>query len=179
MTSMRLPSRLHVILAGAALVLSACPAAPGPAQVEADRQTLDICTVAYVIDGDTLECEDAWRIRLIGIDAPELDQAPFGAAARAALERLAPRGAQLRVTTDVERIDRFGRTLAYLYSSDGTFINEAMARNGFAVDLTIRPNVAHSDAIRRAVAAARAAGAGLWTKGGFDCTPAAHRNAYC
>ena len=27
--------------------------------------------------------------------------------------------------------------------------------------------------------AARAAGAGLWTKGGFECPPAAHRNAYC
>jgi endonuclease YncB( thermonuclease family) len=42
------------------------------------------CTVERVIDGDTLVCADAGRVRLLLIDAPELDQGPFGEVARVA-----------------------------------------------------------------------------------------------
>jgi micrococcal nuclease len=165
-------------LAAAALVLLACPPAPGQQLQDATAQETT-CIVAHVLDGDTLDCRGGPRIRLIGIDAPEMDQAPFGAAARAALANLARQGAHLRAVIGVERLDRHGRTLAYLYDADGTFINVAMARNGYAVDLPIPPNVRHAAAIRTAVAAARESGAGLWRIDGFACLPARHRRRLC
>ena len=173
--------RFHVrlrALAAAALVLLACP--PAPAQQPHAAAALETtCIVAHVLDGETLDCRGGPRIRLIGIDAPEMDQAPFGAAARAALASLARPGAHLRAVIGVERLDRHGRTLAYLYAADGTFINVAMARNGYAVELPIRPNVRHAAAIRTAVAAARGSGAGLWRIDGFACLPARHRRRLC
>ena len=72
-------------------------------------------------------------------------------------------GTRIRLVYDVERLDRFGRTLAYVYKlTDGVFVNLALARNGFAMQATFPPNVAHAEEFRSAVAAARDANLGLW-----------------
>lgn len=164
----------HALASGAALLVAVTPSAPAPLAGPDEA-----CTVERVVDGDTLDCSGGPRIRLIGIDAPELDQVPYGPAARAELDRLARQGTRVRIVLDQERFDRYGRTLAYVHTADGTFINVALARRGYAVDLTVRPNVRHAGSIRSAVAAARAAGAGLWSLGGFDCLPAQHRRQLC
>ena len=165
------------LVAVAAILLATVSAIPDSPNFH--RQPGETCTVAFVIDGDTLECRGGPRVRLIGIDAPEMDQEPYGWAARAALDSLARRGAQLRMVVGVERFDSRGRTLGYLYAPDGTFINLAMVRRGYAVDLAIRPNVEHAAALRAAAAAARSSGAGLWRAGGFDCLPARRRRNLC
>lgn len=134
----------------------------------------DDTTVARIIDGDTLEVAGGTRIRLIGVDTPEVSghQGCFGARASAHLARLLPPGTALRLVYDAERHDRYGRTLAYLYRmSDGLFVNLAIARDGFGQQLTIAPNLAHAEEIRAGVADARAAGRGLW--GACATTPAA------
>jgi hypothetical protein len=41
-------------------------------------------------------------------------------------------------------------------------VNQAVARNGFAQQLTVGPNVAHAEVFRAAVAEARSATLGLW-----------------
>ena len=47
---------------------------------------------------------------------------------------------------DVQRLDPYGRTLAYVYKlTDGVFVNLAIARNGFAHQATFPPNVAHAE----------------------------------
>jgi len=61
-----------------------------------------------VVDGDTIRCADGTRVRLLQIDAPEMDQGPFGRAAGAFLEALTPPGRVVRLETDVERRDRYG-----------------------------------------------------------------------
>ena len=62
-----------------------------------------------------------------------------------------------------EARDRYGRLLAYLYRvEDGTFVNLALAQEGFAQTLTIPPNVAYADRFAAAVAEARSARRGLW-----------------
>lgn len=174
---MRYAHLLRRLLPVAAILLATASASPELGDFH--RQPAETCTVAFVLDGDTLECRGGPRVRLIGIDAPEMDQEPFGRAARAALDSLAPRGARLRMVVGVERFDGRGRTLGYLYAPDGTFINLAMVRRGYAVDLAIRPNVAHAGAFRAAAAAARSSGAGLWRSGGFDCLPARRRRQLC
>ncbi len=120
--------------------------------------------VASITDGDTFRTEDGERVRLIGIDTPEVDgEACFATEATAALTRLAPPGTEVVLEIDVEETDRFGRTLAYVHRvADDLLVNLELARLGVAVQLTVPPNVARAEEIGRVVAEARDAGRGLW-----------------
>lgn len=89
------------------------------------------CRAQTVHDGDTLTalCGPLrLRIRLLGIDAPEMGQMPYGEAARQALAR------RLHgvFTADIVGTDVYGRALAVLYD-DGGDVNEWLLRQGFAV----------------------------------------------
>ena len=128
----------------------------------------DDSSVVRVIDGDTIEVTGGTRVRLIGVDTPEtVDPGSpvecFGPEATRYANELVPPGTRVRLVYDVQRRDSFGRTLAYVYKlSDGVFVNLAMARNGFAQQDTVPPNVAHAEEFRAAAAGARTAGLGLW-----------------
>lgn len=137
------------------------------------------CIVARVIDGDTLACEGGERVRLLLIDTPEMDQGDFGRRARRYLLELAPPGTPLHLEHDLQTQDRYGRTLAYLYTPDGRMLNEEMARAGFAVALVYPPNVKYVERIRAAVAAARKARLGLWATSAFECAPVDFRAGRC
>ncbi|MGH3849146.1 MAG: thermonuclease family protein, partial [Pseudonocardiaceae bacterium] len=110
--------------------------------------------VASITDGDTLRIQDGTRIRLIGIDTPERGDCYF-TEATARMAALVPPGTRVRLEYDVERTDRYGRELAYVYRlPDQLFVNEAMAAEGFALQLTIAPDVEHAETFRVAVASA-------------------------
>ena len=70
------------------------------------------------------------------------------------MRRLLPLGARVRYSLGVERRDRYGRALAYLYTGDGRFVNLLLVRRGYAQPLTIPPNDRFA---ARFVAAARRA----------------------
>ena len=119
-------------------------------------------SVVRVIDGDTIEVSGGTRIRLIGVDTPETGDC-FSAEATRYANELLPAGTRVRLVYDVQRLDAFGRTLAYVYKlADGVFVNVAVAGNGFAQQLTVPPNVARAEEFRAAVARARTANLGLW-----------------
>lgn len=128
----------------------------------------DDSAVVRVIDGDTIEVTGGTRVRLIGVDTPETVEPGrpvecFGPEATRYANELLPAGTRVRLSYDVQRQDSFGRTLAYVYKlSDGVFVNLAMARNGFAQQDTVPPNVAHAEEFRAAAASARSASLGLW-----------------
>jgi len=96
--------------------------------------------VVKIIDGDTIivKFEGGERsVRLLGIDSPELgkDGSPPEYAAHEAkkfLEKLIL-GKKVRLRFDLEREDRYGRLLCYVYSSDGTLVNELLVREGLAL----------------------------------------------
>ncbi len=46
---------------------------------------------------------------------------------------------------DVQQFDKYGRILAYIYLEDGTFVNAWLVENGYAVVMTVPPNVKHQD----------------------------------
>lgn len=121
-----------------------------------------------VIDGDTIEITGGTRVRLIGVDTPETVEPGttvqcFGPEATRYANEIVPPGTRVRLVYDVARTDGFGRTLAYVYKlDDGLFVNRAVARNGFALQSTVAPNVAHAEEFRLAVAEARDANLGLW-----------------
>lgn len=98
--------------------------------------------VREVVSGDTVMLESRTRVRLLGITAPpaETTLRPLtprgratrasGAAAREALQQLVG-GRRVRLDFDYTRRDRFGRLLAYVHLSDGTFVNAELLRRGF------------------------------------------------
>ncbi|MBK9179072.1 MAG: thermonuclease family protein [Acidimicrobiales bacterium] len=128
-------------------------------------------TVERVVDGDTIVVDlggRSERVRLIGIDTPEsVDPRRsvecFGREAAAFTASLLPAGTPVRLVRDVEARDRYDRLLAYVYRQpDGLFVNAELARQGYALPLTIPPNVAHGDELRALAAEARDVGRGLW-----------------
>lgn len=141
------------------------PIAPPSTTVALGIPAGDDTTVSRVIDGDTIEVAGGTRIRFIGIDTPETSTGPdcFGPEATTETRRLLPVDQRVRLVYDAERLDRFGRTLAYVYSlPDGLFVNLTLAERGFAVQATFPPNVAHVEEFRAATADARTSSRGLW-----------------
>jgi micrococcal nuclease len=124
-----------------------------------------------VVDGDTVMVSRGTkgkRVRLIGIDAPESvdPRRPVGCFGREASQRmftLLPPGTPVRLVYDVERTDRYGRTLAYVYRRpDGLFVNAALVEEGYAAVATYPPNVVHADEFVALARQAREARLGLW-----------------
>lgn len=137
------------------------------------------CVVANVVDGDTLDCSDGRRIRLLLIDAPEIGQGSFGALAKQVLEGLAPLGATLAVEVDVVLADRYGRTLAHLLDGSGRSVNRQLLEMGVAVVSIYPPNVRHVDEYRVAAAEAQSSRRGLWALDAFSCSPSDFRAGTC
>jgi micrococcal nuclease len=73
-------------------------------------------------------------------------------------------GEKVTLEYDVEKKDRYGRSLAYAYLDDGTFVNAKILEEGYAQVMTIPPNVKHSDYFRRLAKQAREKGKGLWAE---------------
>jgi micrococcal nuclease len=128
-------------------------------------------TVTYVVDGDTFYMNDSTghnlKVRLIGIDAPETRNnahGPKGLYAQEAKAWLKERilGQTIRLELDVQRLDKYGRTLAYVFLPDGTFINAELIKTGCAVLYTVPPNVKYADSFYRLQRQARDSGVGLW-----------------
>ncbi len=89
--------------------------------------------VDSVRDGDTILLEDGRRVRLVQVDAPELGRECHGDEAAAALARLAPPGAELRLERDprLDDVDRHGRLLRYAFAGT-TNLNVEIVRAGTA-----------------------------------------------
>lgn len=146
---------------------------PAPAAAEEGRGVRlppgDDTTVTRVVDGDTFVVAGGERVRLIGIDTPETvhPRRPvecFGREASRFLTGLIPPGTPVRLVYDVERLDRYSRTLAYVYRlSDGLFVNAEMVRRGYAQIYTVPPNVAHVEELLAVQREARQAARGLWS----------------
>ncbi len=129
--------------------------------------------VVHVSDGDTIVVElegRKERVRLIGVDAPEKAQKPWGPRAKAFTMALVL-GKTVRLELDVQERDKYGRLLAYVFI-DGTFVNLELLKAGYAVLYTVPPNVKHVQAFRQAQVEAREKGVGVWSLvGGLKETP--------
>lgn len=136
-------------------------------------QSRILATVSGVVDGDTirvrLDSGDAVTVRLIGIDTPETKHPTrpvqcFGAEASAKTAALLPVGTRVDLEMDVQPYDRYGRTLAYVWRDGGAMmVNQELAAEGYALQLTIPPNVRYAEQFSAAVQVARENRLGLWS----------------
>jgi len=129
----------------------------GPTQPP-DTQT---ATVVNVVDGDTIEVSDGRRVRYIGINTPERNQPYYAEASN--INRQLTAGKTIQLELDIESIDQYGRTLAYVWA-DGVLVNLEIVRQGYANAFTVPPNVKYEAQFRNAERDAREAGRGLWTE---------------
>ena len=138
--------------------------------------------VVKVHDGDTVTLMINGRMRktrLIGIDAPEMNQRPWGRKAKEHLIDIMNHTSWLvTVETDEVNQDKYGRVLAYLRTNNNELVNERMVRDGFAVLFTIRPNVRYRAALSRAQRLAQQEMKGIWGPNGLKEAPVKYREKH-
>ena len=135
--------------------------------------------VKRAVDGDTLLLETGERVRLIGVDTPEIhesdklyrDSKRSGENTRTIkamgqkaylFTRNLVEAKYVRLEFDLEKYDKYDRLLAYVYLEDGTFVNAEIVKQGYASLMTIPPNVRYSDLFLRLYREARENKRGLW-----------------
>jgi len=123
--------------------------------------------VTRVVDGDTIILDGNERVRIIGVDTPETKhpQKPveyFGKEAAAFTKRMVE-GKKVRLEYDWQKQDRYGRTLAYVYLDDGTFLNAELIKQGYGFAYTKFP-FKYLDEFRQYEREARENNRGLWKK---------------
>ncbi|MBI3378107.1 MAG: thermonuclease family protein [Nitrospirae bacterium] len=138
--------------------------------------------VIKVHDGDTVSVILNGRkekVRLIGMDAPEIKQKPWGTKARKHLEKmLTASNRTVILEFDVERRDKYGRLLCYIFTPDRKMLNIQMVKDGYAVLLTIPPNIKYVDELRMAENEARQHRRGIWNSNGFKESPGDYRKKH-
>jgi micrococcal nuclease len=134
------------------------------------------CNIIKVNDGDTVTLmlnDKSRRCRLIGIDAPEIGQEPWGTKAKEHLRQLL-KEQYWRVSVEVgsdEHYDKYKRLLVYLWTKDNRLINEQMVLDGYAVLFTYRSNSKYKDRLARAQKIAQEKQIGIWGQDGLTETP--------
>lgn len=149
-------------------LLYSCETATQPTLVISAPEYLP---VKKIVDGDTFWADDGTpkgiKVRLIGIDAPESRKSfkkevgVYGKESKAYLTKLL-KGKKVKLVYDIDPLDQFGRTLAYAYLEDGTFVNADLIKNGYAIILTVPPNIKFADHFYRLQQKARESKKGLW-----------------
>ena len=147
----------RALAAVAALALAACASGPETAAEDA--------RVARVVDGDTIELAGGERVRLVQVDAPEAQEDEcYAAESAAALERLLPPGAPIRLEADprLDDIDRFDRLLRYVHRDDVNVNLELVRRGAASVWFFDGDRGRYADALLAAARAAEEGELGLW-----------------
>tara|TARA_B110000014_G_C20048753_1_gene545469 strand:- start:98 stop:562 length:465 start_codon:yes stop_codon:yes gene_type:complete len=125
---------------GLALVLTVLAA--GLLLLAASKDRSDTLKVTRVVDGDTVigyYRGHEERVRLIGIDAPEIGQC-FSLEAAKMLAHITL-GQTIRVETEKDDRDKYGRLLLNLYRDDGVLINKVLIQQGVAIQMAVAPNI--------------------------------------
>lgn len=125
----------------------------------------DVFLVTRAVDGDTIVLADKERVRLIGVDTPEIHHPRkpvqyYAEEAYRFTQRIVE-GKKVRLEYDYQRRDRYGRLLAYVYLPDGTFLNAELIRQGYGHAYTKFP-FKYLEEFRRLEREARETGKGLW-----------------
>ena len=149
---------LHILLVSIAAVFHT-------PSVDTDARRSDPLLVRRVVDGDTIDVATVGRVRLLGIDAPEIGRgldtsAPFAREARTRLAALVLHR-WIRLEPDGAPLDTYNRRLAYVLTEDGVFVNALLVREGLA-RVTARLPLSRLDELRRAESEAQAFRRGMW-----------------
>ncbi len=136
-------------------------------------------TCVIVIDGDTIVLDGNEIVRLIGIDTPETKDPRkpvqhYGTDAYEFTKRLVE-GKKVRLAYDLNEKDKYGRTLAYVYLEDGTFLNAEVVKQGYGFAYRYF-FFKYFDEFKQYEREARANEIGLWSDGRGEESQLAREN---
>lgn len=124
----------------------------------------EIAVVGRIVDGDTFETEDGRKVRLIGVNTPEVHGKveDYGREA-SAFSKARLQNQTVYLFRDVSDTDRYGRLLRYIFvEHDPVLYNETLLTEGYANTMTYPPDVLFADKFAHLERAARESGKGLW-----------------
>lgn len=133
-------------------------------------------TVNKVVDGDTLRLRDGRRVRLIGINAPEMGgrgrstEAYAVQATRRLTALVKANNNKVSLRMGEPSHDRYGRVLAHVYNRAGVSLEAQMVAEGLAYHTVVAPNTALAECLMQAEKQARGQRLGVWENAVF--TPA-------
>lgn len=161
------------------LFIGLCITSICDAKVQAHR----IYRVVRVVDGDTFKLNTGDYVRLLGIDAPEkennaklqrdIEKRNISKSAELAMGRKAYSftnyliaGKKVRLAFDNVRYDEYNRVLAYVYLTNGVFVNAKIIESGYAYPYSFKENSKYTKLFNKLYAEAREKRRGLWHKSG-------------
>ena len=131
-------------------------------------QAQEFVKVTRVVDGDTIILESGERVRLLGVNAPEVNSPKksieaFGKEASEFTRRMVE-GKLVRVEADqpASKTDKHSRILAYVFLPDGTHVNAEIIRQGYGFAESSWPPLKYEYEFRRLEQEAREKRRGLW-----------------
>ncbi len=128
----------------------------------------DFYRVKTVYDGDTVVLEDGRKVRLLGINTPEVQHrdkmadAGGDEAKRWLIDKL--QNTKVRLETDAEKTDKYHRTLAHLFTEKKEHINLQLVEAGLAEASIYPPNLLYVDELVKAQDQAEQSKLGIWQR---------------
>jgi micrococcal nuclease len=175
-------TRSKILSALLVIILSFPTVWPGEIRAAERGKNADTVAVHSVNDGDTISAAVSGhfeKIRLIGIDAPEIGQEPWGEIAKRRLkEMIVSSSWKVTIEYDIDKRDKYGRLLAYLRTKDGRMVNREMLREGYAVIFTLPPNMKYAAEFIAAERYARKRKIGIWSRNGIKEKPVVYRREH-
>ena len=150
------------------ICLTATAALPVWANTACPSQQYDETTsIRYIHDGDTLHLKDGRKVRLIGINTPEVAHGDktaeaFSYQAKDAVKALFRDNKTISLVYGKDKQDQYKRLLAHAFTGDGENIQAALLEQGFARAITFPPNTRFSACYKQQERKARCAKLGLW-----------------
>lgn len=124
--------------------------------------------VVFVVDGDTIDVEidgEEYRVRYIGVNTPEREEACYDDATYANIELVL--GETVTLVRDVSETDPYDRLLRYVYVGD-VFVNETLVAEGWAEAASYPPDTTFETLFQALESDAAEAGLGCHPTGIFD-----------
>jgi micrococcal nuclease len=141
------------------------------------RTDVDYRIVRAVFDGDSLLLDDRSKVRLLGINTPEVESHRKSAESGGEEARIwlknAVQGKKVRLERDVENTDHYGRILAHVFTEDGTHINRVLVGLGLATVNIHPPNLKYAEQLLDAQKRAESEGLGIWEDPVYAAKPVA------
>ncbi|WP_075999888.1 thermonuclease family protein [Pseudohalioglobus lutimaris] len=142
----------------------------------ADTGNLERRRVERVVDGDTLHLVGGDRVRLVGVNTPEIGRdgradEPLARDAQRALAEMLSSAQEVWLQDGKQRSDRYGRRLAHAFDGDGVSISGRLIARGLGFHVVIAPNDRYASCLQAEEAHARSGRSGVWNESAFAATP--------
>jgi len=140
----------------------------------------EMAVVDRVLDGDTVKLKDGRHVRVLGINTPEIEHGKekpgqaLGEAARRSAQDFFNADKHVRLFYDVQRVDRYERTLAHLYDTKGNSLSAYLLRKGLGFHVAIPPNLSLNECLHAQEVIARKSALGVWNDAYWSAIPASH-----